>query len=240
MLEAASRTDQAASLRPSTRSSTTTTRSSSSRPSTRALRFASLSLSLDLTLSTVATQGHARLAQPLPGQPDRFVFSSAALVSATSDQDLTGCPRRAACRQRGPRPGQAGARARQLLVSLPGQALPQAALHHVRLGVSRPYSRVKPTGSLVCAPHSPTGSNPTGATAPESRRQAVLALARKHNLVILEDDAYHFLSFDPTHLVPSYFELEAREGGKTGRVVRFDSFSKILSSGAFWPLRTCT
>ncbi|GAA5850864.1 hypothetical protein JCM9279_006221 [Rhodotorula babjevae] len=77
----------------------------------------------------------------------------------------------------------------------------------------------------------PTGSNPTGATAPESRRQAVLALARKHNLLILEDDAYHFLSFDPTHLVPSYFELEARDGGKMGRVVRFDSFSKILSSG---------
>ncbi|BGP36336.1 hypothetical protein JCM10449v2_000236 [Rhodotorula kratochvilovae] len=77
----------------------------------------------------------------------------------------------------------------------------------------------------------PTGSNPTGATAPESRRQAVLALARKYNLLILEDDAYHYLSFDPNHIVPSYFELERRDGGETGRVVRFDTFSKILSSG---------
>ncbi|GAA6055551.1 hypothetical protein JCM3770_006782 [Rhodotorula araucariae] len=77
----------------------------------------------------------------------------------------------------------------------------------------------------------PTGSNPTGATAPEPRRTAVLALARKFNLLILEDDAYHYLSFDPEQLVPSYFELEARDGGETGRVVRFDSFSKILSSG---------
>ncbi|GAA6035993.1 hypothetical protein JCM8097_005204 [Rhodosporidiobolus ruineniae] len=77
----------------------------------------------------------------------------------------------------------------------------------------------------------PTGSNPTGATCPLDRRLRILALVRKHNLLLLEDDAYHFLAFNPEHIVPSYFELEAREGGGTGRVVRFDSFSKILSSG---------
>jgi hypothetical protein len=49
---------------------------------------------------------------------------------------------------------------------------------------------------------------------------------------LLEDDAYHYLSFDPDHLVPSYFELEAQDGGQQGRVLRFDSFSKILSSGS--------
>ncbi|POY70372.1 hypothetical protein BMF94_6653 [Rhodotorula taiwanensis] len=77
----------------------------------------------------------------------------------------------------------------------------------------------------------PTGSNPTGATAPLERRKAILALVRKYNLILLEDDAYHYLSFDPDHLVPSYFELEAQDGGQIGRVVRFDTFSKILSSG---------
>ncbi|GAA5972634.1 hypothetical protein JCM11641_002947 [Rhodosporidiobolus odoratus] len=77
----------------------------------------------------------------------------------------------------------------------------------------------------------PTGSNPTGCSCPLERRLRILELVRKHNLLLLEDDAYHFLSFDPDHIIPSYFELEGRNGGETGRVVRFDSFSKILSSG---------
>lgn len=86
-----------------------------------------------------------------------------------------------------------------------------------------------------CSPtrtRSPTGSNPTGATAPLERRERVLALVRRYKLILLEDDAYHYLSFDPEHIVPSYFELEGRDGGEVGRVIRFDSFSKILSSGA--------
>ncbi|KAK4702508.1 tryptophan aminotransferase, partial [Phenoliferia sp. Uapishka_3] len=77
----------------------------------------------------------------------------------------------------------------------------------------------------------PTGSNPTGCSSPLERKIKILALARKYNLLILEDDAYHFLHFDSKNQAASYFEIEAREGGATGRVVRFDSFSKILSSG---------
>lgn len=78
---------------------------------------------------------------------------------------------------------------------------------------------------------SPTGSNPTGCSSPLSRKIAILAIARKYNLLIFEDDAYHYIHFDPKEQAPSYFELEARDGGNVGRVVRFDSFSKILSSG---------
>lgn len=78
---------------------------------------------------------------------------------------------------------------------------------------------------------SPTGSNPTGCSSPLDRKLAILALARKFKLLIFEDDAYHYLQFDASTQSPSYFELDAREGGSTGRVVRFDSFSKILSSG---------
>ncbi|GAA5922353.1 hypothetical protein JCM1841_003080 [Sporobolomyces salmonicolor] len=77
----------------------------------------------------------------------------------------------------------------------------------------------------------PTGSNPTGCSSPLERREKILSLVRQYNLLLLEDDAYHYLSFDPENITPSYFELEARSGGETGRVVRFDSFSKILSSG---------
>lgn len=47
----------------------------------------------------------------------------------------------------------------------------------------------------------------------------------------MEDDAYHYIHFNPEEQAPSYFELEARDNGTVGRVVRFDSFSKILSSG---------
>ncbi|KAL8283103.1 hypothetical protein RQP46_005881 [Phenoliferia psychrophenolica] len=77
----------------------------------------------------------------------------------------------------------------------------------------------------------PTGSNPTGCSSPLSRKIKILALARQYNLLILEDDAYHFLHFDAKNQSASYFELEQQDGGVTGRVVRFDSFSKILSSG---------
>ena len=68
--------------------------------------------------------------------------------------------------------------------------------------------------------HSPTGSNPTGCSSPLDRKEKVLALARKHNLLILEDDAYAFLHFNPAQQAPSYFELEAQNGGTTGRVLR--------------------
>ncbi|KDE09685.1 hypothetical protein MVLG_00089 [Microbotryum lychnidis-dioicae p1A1 Lamole] len=77
----------------------------------------------------------------------------------------------------------------------------------------------------------PTGSNPTGCSSPLERRVHLLKLARQYNLLILEDDAYHYLVFDVTNQPPSYFDLEAQNGGQTGRVLRFDSLSKIISSG---------
>ena len=45
------------------------------------------------------------------------------------------------------------------------------------------------------------------------------------------DDPYYFLYFSDKPKAPSYFALEAQDGGKTGVVLRFDSLSKILSSG---------
>ncbi|KAJ1022702.1 hypothetical protein NDA18_005040 [Ustilago nuda] len=88
----------------------------------------------------------------------------------------------------------------------------------------------------------PTGANPSGTTASDDRKRAVLAVAGKHNLLLLEDDPYYFLSFkglsavaDPVTRVrgKSYFQLEAEDNyvGGVGRVLRFDSFSKILSAG---------
>lgn len=51
--------------------------------------------------------------------------------------------------------------------------------------------------------------------------------------MILEDDAYFFLNFDneSNGRPRSYLSLEQEVNGETGRVVRFDSMSKIVSAG---------
>ncbi|KAG6330493.1 hypothetical protein ID866_8597 [Astraeus odoratus] len=76
----------------------------------------------------------------------------------------------------------------------------------------------------------PYGCNPTGMTATIERRRDVLQLAREHNFLILEDDPYFYLYFGKSERPASYFKLEL-EQPEVGRVVRFDSLSKILSAG---------
>ncbi|KAJ2143373.1 hypothetical protein GGH19_004185 [Coemansia sp. RSA 1807] len=87
----------------------------------------------------------------------------------------------------------------------------------------------------------PTAQNPTGATMSIARKRAIYAVAQKHNLVIIEDDPYYYLQFEPytadsenrytnlpgiTSLVPSLLSLDT-----DGRVIRLDSFSKVLAPG---------
>ena len=48
---------------------------------------------------------------------------------------------------------------------------------------------------------------------------------------MIVDDPYFYLYFGKAPRPPSYFALEAQMGGEVGRVLRFDSLSKILSSG---------
>ncbi|KAL1917420.1 uncharacterized protein VTP21DRAFT_3813 [Calcarisporiella thermophila] len=71
----------------------------------------------------------------------------------------------------------------------------------------------------------PTGSNPTGCSHTLERKQEIYAIAREYSLLILEDDPYYYLQFNDRR-TPSYFSLDV-----DGRVLRFDSFSKILSAG---------
>ncbi|KAL7804137.1 pyridoxal phosphate-dependent transferase [Trichoderma afarasin] len=88
----------------------------------------------------------------------------------------------------------------------------------------------------------PTGQNPTGTTQSLQRRKAIYRVAQKHDLIILEDDPYYFLQMDEygstaseiqspieffKRLVPSYLRLDI-----DGRVMRMDSFSKVVSPGA--------
>nr|KAJ3414355.1 hypothetical protein HK105_001797 [Polyrhizophydium stewartii] len=72
----------------------------------------------------------------------------------------------------------------------------------------------------------PIAGNPTGVTTTVERKQRIYQIARKYNILILEDDPYYFLQFGEKR-DPSYFSMDV-----DGRVLRFDSISKILSGGA--------
>ncbi|KAF9463949.1 pyridoxal phosphate-dependent transferase [Collybia nuda] len=76
----------------------------------------------------------------------------------------------------------------------------------------------------------PYGCNPTGMTATLERRKEVLRLAGEHDFLILEDDPYYYLYYGAAARPPSYFTLE-KEEPEVGRVLRFDSLSKVLSAG---------
>lgn len=59
-----------------------------------------------------------------------------------------------------------------------------------------------------------------------------LKLAKEYDLLVIEDDAYAFLYFGPEEKkARTYFRLEPEINQEVGRVIRFDTFSKILSSG---------
>ncbi|XP_076144990.1 kynurenine/alpha-aminoadipate aminotransferase, mitochondrial [Alosa pseudoharengus] len=71
----------------------------------------------------------------------------------------------------------------------------------------------------------PNGGNPTGASMTAERKQQVYDLARKYDLLIIEDDPYYFLQFQKPW-APTFLSMDV-----DGRILRTDSFSKILSSG---------
>jgi len=83
----------------------------------------------------------------------------------------------------------------------------------------------------------PTGQNPGGSTCPVERRKKIYELACKYDFLILEDDPYFFLYYGPDpapaddsafnrKTIQSYWSMDT-----DNRVIRFDSFSKALSSG---------
>lgn len=91
----------------------------------------------------------------------------------------------------------------------------------------------------------PTGQNPTGATQGPQRRQELYRCAQKHDIYIIEDEPYYFLQMQPytgpggegipppashaeflASLVPSLLSMDV-----DGRVVRLDSFSKVIAPG---------
>ncbi|XP_042205039.1 kynurenine/alpha-aminoadipate aminotransferase, mitochondrial-like [Homarus americanus] len=102
----------------------------------------------------------------------------------------------------------------------------------------------------------PSGSNPTGVLMREARRREIYSIASEYDLLILEDDPYHYIQFMEENSVsvrsreaglrmtnrrlkyrhhepqllqevpPSFLSLDTE-----GRVLRFDSFSKTVAPG---------
>jgi 2-aminoadipate transaminase len=71
----------------------------------------------------------------------------------------------------------------------------------------------------------PNYDNPTGATLPLARRQALVDLAHRHHALIVEDDAYAGLDIDGP-APPSLFAVAEGRG-----VLRLGTFSKTVASG---------
>ena len=71
----------------------------------------------------------------------------------------------------------------------------------------------------------PCHQNPTGITLAAERRQALLELADRYDLYVVEDDVYRDLAFDKPP-PPSLFALDEHS-----RVLRVGSFSKLLAPG---------
>ena len=71
----------------------------------------------------------------------------------------------------------------------------------------------------------PTFQNPTGKTLPEDRRRAVAELAKKYDVIVIEDDPYRELRYrgEPLKTIKSFDSAE--------QVVLLNSFSKTLSPG---------
>ncbi|ODV79663.1 aromatic amino acid aminotransferase [Suhomyces tanzawaensis NRRL Y-17324] len=91
-----------------------------------------------------------------------------------------------------------------------------------------------------------TGQNPTGSSLSTERRHQIYEIAKKHDILIIEDEPYYFLQMETytrdkalreskkvhSHeefvkaMVPSFISIDTE-----GRVIRLDSFSKVLAPG---------
>ncbi|ORY66210.1 pyridoxal phosphate-dependent transferase [Pseudomassariella vexata] len=92
----------------------------------------------------------------------------------------------------------------------------------------------------------PSGQNPTGAMQGEQRRRGIYEICRKHDIFIFEDEPYYFLQMQPytgpnAPALPPPATVEEFLGGLVptllsmdvdGRVMRHDSFSKVIVPGS--------
>lgn len=72
----------------------------------------------------------------------------------------------------------------------------------------------------------PVSGNPTGVSTSIERKKQIYEICSSNDILILEDDPYFYLQYELPY-VPSFLSIDTR-----GLVIRFDSFSKIISGGS--------
>lgn len=73
----------------------------------------------------------------------------------------------------------------------------------------------------------PVGQNPTGITMTAERKKELYAVCQKHDILIVEDDPYYHLQLsEKDEQIPSMLKYDT-----DGRVLRIDSFSKVMMPG---------
>lgn len=77
----------------------------------------------------------------------------------------------------------------------------------------------------------PTGQNPTSATLTVARKKEIYRLACEYDFLILEDDPYYYLTFTQDHNNVKDSDISFLSMDTEGRVLRFDSISKVLGGG---------
>jgi DNA-binding transcriptional MocR family regulator len=93
-------------------------------------------------------------------------------------------------------------------------------------GLEREVGRLEAAGTRPRFLYTiPTFNNPAGVTMSLARRRALLEIAARHGLPIIEDDAYRDLRFEGES-VPTLHALDHE-----GLVVRLGTFSKIVAPG---------
>ncbi|MFC2169381.1 PLP-dependent aminotransferase family protein [Acidobacteriota bacterium] len=72
----------------------------------------------------------------------------------------------------------------------------------------------------------PSGHNPGGVALSEKRREHMVQIANKYDILVLEDDPYQLIKLEDSPLPRTMQSLDTE-----GRVIRLDSFSKIFAPG---------
>ncbi|CAJ1346490.1 unnamed protein product [Effrenium voratum] len=73
----------------------------------------------------------------------------------------------------------------------------------------------------------PIHQNPTGVTTSEAKRQGLVALARRHGFLVVADEAYQMLNFEPSQVKPLFYHDDPAEP----RVLSIGTFSKLIGPG---------
>jgi DNA-binding transcriptional MocR family regulator len=73
----------------------------------------------------------------------------------------------------------------------------------------------------------PIHHNPTGIIMSQEKRTRLVAMARKYNFYLIADEAYQLLNFEPTGLVPLFYE----DDDTNPRVLSVGTFSKLIGPG---------